>query len=322
VAGGQLPSAAADLSRVETRLKEPDLAEVPGAPCLVSLEGLELAQSSLEDFVCSYFPLHGLTPEQPREVFRYLPSLAFVEGYMYDLDQANEDHLMPSGGAAAQPSAPSSCRLSRAAPPPGDDPFGPLRGLLRERGWLTSRMEEELASGGRFWALERRLCGACLDGSSLARADIEEALRLKSFDYRVMNLLLYSMRCAPPDEEHLKFLAASEVLVEVGDDLTDYAEDVERNSFNVYRCFLALYGADRGPEEMRSFIGSAEAVYAQALARLDTATAQAWQRRCQEAKRHGLGSERGPGGGDWELPEPIDEVALRQRLRKQGALAR
>jgi len=41
------------------------------------------------------------------------------------------------------------------------------------------------------------------------------------------------------------------------------------------------------------------------------------QDKNKEAKRHGLGSERGPGGGDWELPEPIDEVSSVRELRRE-----
>merc|ERR550514_1621002 len=107
---------------------------------------MDLAQSALEDFVCSYFMFHDLSPEAPMDIMRYLPALLFVESHIYSLDHANEESLLPN--------------TSRGEPPPGDDPFGPLRSVLRERGWLTPRIEAELLDGGRFWALERRLCRA------------------------------------------------------------------------------------------------------------------------------------------------------------------
>jgi hypothetical protein len=33
------------------------------------------------------------------------------------------------------------------------------------------------------------------------------------------------------------------MLVDIGDDLTDYEDDVEVNSFNILRAFVHLYGA-------------------------------------------------------------------------------
>ena len=43
------------------------------------------------------------------------------------------------------------------------------------------------------------------------------------------------------------------------------AVKVERNSFNLYRCFLAMYGPDTGPEELRKYIAEAEHRYSTAL---------------------------------------------------------
>jgi len=83
--------------------------------------------------------------------------------------------------------------------------------------------------------------------------------------------------------------------------------DVERNSFNIYRCFLALYGPEHGRKEMTAFIGQAEAAYSEAFACLDTTTAQLWLQSCKESKRHCMGCEQGSGGGSWELPDPIPE---------------
>eukprot|EP00971_Amphidinium_carterae_P239715 4758941-Amphidinium_carterae.1 len=61
--------------------------------CTVTLEGVELAQSALEDFVESYFMFHDLRTESVSDLLRHVPPLLFVEGHIYDLDQANEDHL-------------------------------------------------------------------------------------------------------------------------------------------------------------------------------------------------------------------------------------
>ena len=81
---------------------------------------------------------------------------------------------------------------------------------------------------------------------------------------------------------------------------------VERNSFNVYRCFLAMYGPDAGPEELRKYISKAEHAYSVAFRELDAELAQKWLKQSELLKRHSFGSE-GPQGGTWEIPPPIRE---------------
>ena len=115
--------------------------------------------------------------------------------------------------------------------------------------------------------------------------------------------MLYRLRGEEPDLLHLEFLRSSELLVEIGDDLVDYYEDVERNSFNVYRCFRALYGPEEAAERLRRFIREAEKSYAVQLVALrsrDAALAERWLGQGQKARRHICGSEA--GGATWEIP--------------------
>lgn len=57
----------------------------------------------------------------------------------------------------------------------------------------------------------------------------------KSFDYRLLHLLVHRLLLRPYDEALLAFMAVDERLVDIGDDLTDYEDDVVANSFNIYR---------------------------------------------------------------------------------------
>jgi hypothetical protein len=52
---------------------------------------------------------------------------------------------------------------------------------------------------------------------------------------QVLHLLLHRIRRVPDDATLLEFCQVDEMLVDIGDDLTDYEDDVAANSFNVYR---------------------------------------------------------------------------------------
>lgn len=52
--------------------------------------------------------------------------------------------------------------------------------------------------------------------------DVHSASEGKSFDYRLLNYLLYSIRKVEPDRQLIDFLFLDEHLVDIGDDLHDY----------------------------------------------------------------------------------------------------
>jgi hypothetical protein len=52
---------------------------------------------------------------------------------------------------------------------------------------------------------------------------------------QVLHLLLHGLLHKPLDEALLAFMRLDEVLIDIGDDLTDYEDDVMANSFNIYR---------------------------------------------------------------------------------------
>ena len=227
-------------------------------------------------------------------------------------------------------------------------------------------------------------------GVGIAMEDVERALRLKSFDYRVMNLLLHASVgrirleqkeaerrrrrdreqhnprrssgggdsggtgadggrvCDGDDgggvggggeagrdddddvddieemnevnETHASFLATSEVLVELSDDLYDYEEDVATGAFNVYRCLVATEGPTRAAPRMATMIRAAEEDYQRAMRQLEPELAARYRERCRQATRAGAvdgdgdgdkGREEAPDGR-WQVPAPIaDETAYR-----------
>jgi hypothetical protein len=56
-----------------------------------------------------------------------------------------------------------------------------------------------------------------------------------------------SIRPAPDDSSSaalLEFMRLDEFLIDIGDDLTDYEDDVVANSFNIFRGYVYLFGQE------------------------------------------------------------------------------
>lgn len=52
---------------------------------------------------------------------------------------------------------------------------------------------------------------------------------------QVMHLLLLELLKQPFDSTLWTFMQVDEMLIDIGDDLTDYEDDVVANSFNIFR---------------------------------------------------------------------------------------
>ncbi|KAF7839931.1 EPIDERMAL PATTERNING FACTOR-like protein 1 isoform F [Senna tora] len=262
----------------------------------VGLDSMQDANSTLEDFCRSYFMFHGLDVNRPQSIFKYLPVLSFTESYIYQLDRMNENLLQtPTNGESVLggKNEKETPMLISCFP---NDPFGPIVTLLKHKGLLTDRIREELRQGEEYWALERKLCHALIDKEEILVEDVMKAIHLKSFDYRVMNLLLYKLREEKVEELHMEFLSVSEFLVEIADDLYDYEDDVLENNFNILRMFSSIYGASTAPAMLAKCISEAEDKYDSLLKSLDPQLSMSYQKRCEEATKEGgmlSGNSRG-----------------------------
>ncbi|TYI05590.1 hypothetical protein ES332_A10G099400v1 [Gossypium tomentosum] len=182
------------------------------------------------------------------------------------------------------------------------DPFRPLLNVLELRGLLTDR--EEFRSGEEYWALERKLCCALTHKMEISIKNVMRAIHLKSFDYRVLNLLLYQLRGQEVNDLHMEFLSVSEFLVEISDDLFDYEDDVLENNFNILRMFVKIYGPSTAPAMLAKNITDAEERYDNLLKTLDPQLSSKYQRRCEEATKEG-GKVSGNPLGTWSIPPVI-----------------
>ncbi|XP_030463309.1 uncharacterized protein LOC115683049 isoform X6 [Syzygium oleosum] len=286
---------------------------------VIGLNAMERANSTLEDFCRSYFMFHEMDVSRPESLFKYLPMLSFTESYIYQLDNLNERIVQLSDGGLPVLKAQSEERdrdlSSELVNTFKGDPFGPLKSLLEFRGLLNDRINEEFKSGEEFWALERKLCSALMHEEAVSVEDVTRAIHLKSFDYRVLNLLLYELRGEKVNDLHMEFLSISEYLVEISDDLFDYEDDVLENSFNILRMFVKIYGASTAPAMLAKSITEAEEKYDRLLKALEPQLSAEYQKRCEEATAEG-GRTGGPSLGTWSIPPVIvDEESYRSNMR-------
>ncbi|KAJ1381995.1 hypothetical protein SESBI_44650 [Sesbania bispinosa] len=269
---------------------------------MVRLDSMQKANSTLEDFCRSYFMFHGLDVNNPQSIFKYLPILSFTESYIYQLDKMNEMLLQTPRGKDEKATQ-DLVSLS------------PLVTIFEQNGLLTGRIREELRLGEEYWTLERKLCHALVNKEEILVDDVMKAIHLKSFDYRVLNLLLYQLRGAKVEELHMEFLSISEFLVEVSDDLYDYEDDVLENNFNILRMFIRIYGASSAPAMLAKCITEAENKYESLLELLDPQLSRSYQKRCAEATKEGGKVSEHPFG-TWSMPTVIqDEELYRSKLK-------
>ncbi|XP_010495134.1 PREDICTED: uncharacterized protein LOC104772190 [Camelina sativa] len=266
---------------------------------MIGLDAMKRANSTLEDFFRSYSLFHGLDINEAQSIFRYLPVLSFIESYIYQIDVLNEKMIASIDGWTVE---------SRVL---FEDPLKPLEDLLEREGLLTQRIQQEFKLGEEYWALERKICHAHSNKDKICLEDVMRAIHLKSFDYRVLNLLLYKLRGERVNELHMDFSSVSEFLVEIADDLFDYEDDVLENNFNVLRMFVGMFGASNAPTELAKQISKLEEKYEEKKKSLDPHLSSKYQRSCEESTKAG-GKISGNSVGTWNIPAVIsDEEAYR-----------
>ncbi|XP_024974288.1 uncharacterized protein LOC112512519 isoform X1 [Cynara cardunculus var. scolymus] len=271
---------------------------------MITLDSMQRANSTLEDFCRSYFMFHEMDANSADSIFKFLPLLSFTESYIYQLDTINEKLLQYPFGAI-----PDLDRRPDRVANSSWVTFKPLAVHLEHYGMFTDRIRDELKCGEEYWALERNLCWALTNKQEIQVEDVMKAIHLKSFDYRVLNLLLYHLNGKEINEVHMEFLSVSEFLVEVSDDLFDYEDDVLENNFNILRMFVRIYGASSAPALLAKSITEAEEKYNCLLSTLDPQLSLKYQKRCEEATKEG-GKLLGPPLGTWNIPPIIEDEDL------------
>jgi hypothetical protein len=267
------------------------------------------------------------SPQALERMFQLLPLLTYVSGTIYQMDEENEQWSAQRRDAvgseprpdASKPAASTNDQTSfddhlpdPSIPPPLDsDPapsstaFSTLLAVLRSQGLLTPRIHTELQKGRVYWQLEREICEQLAQGRRPNLHEVHAASRSKSFDYRVLHLLMHGFLRSEPNEQLMSALAWNEQLVDLHDDLVDYEEDITSNSFNVYRCYVALYG-EEAPMQIMARIHMMEQAFEKAMDALPPQMHRARSRfRLREHEAMHSSGRPGQDGSVWTIPQAI-----------------
>eukprot|EP00798_Chlamydomonas_sp_ICE-L_P019498 gene19498-26161_t len=181
----------------------------------------------------------------------------------------------------------------------------PIAEVLESLELMDEHVRYELQQGDEYWRMERYLCSHLL-AVGVARPEgggvewsLDDVLRThesKSFDYRVLHYVLQRLEGCEPEKVLLSFLRVDELLVDIGDDLTDYEV-----------AFVFLYGRE-AELKLVERIASLEAEHSKLLHQLPKAVQEQYWRRHGEASAT-LSS------GSWIFPQPIfNERAFRETI--------
>ncbi|OEL35651.1 hypothetical protein BAE44_0003329 [Dichanthelium oligosanthes] len=238
---------------------------------------------------------------QPNKKFKMHAEKSTIQ-----LDASNEDSLdlVPDNSSSSKESERKKEALDETSL---SQMIGPLDSLLQSQGLMTDRLRTELKSGIQYWTLERKLCQALVRYEKISMEDVMKAIHLKSFDYRVLNLLMYQLTGQKVNELHMDFLSISEFLVEISDDLFDYEVSCATDIFTL--SLVVLIGTKYAGEQQAKCIGETEEKYESVSKKLDPSLSG--------------GKMSGHAYGTWNIPPVIsdEESFRRERLSKHDASA-
>lgn len=210
---------------------------------IISFHGLKKARRVLEMIGSLYMHYHDL---QPKDLVTHIDILFYVESLLYMIDDNNEgsnsstkllkfdfsDLFVISENEFLD-------NINR------NHQLSTLYTFLNDHNLFDSYIDHQLRDGLLYYKLEQ-WCLYCISDASLKyllnEHTIQKCNSLRSFDFRILNLLLYQLNRAKYDEDILDFFYIREILGEIVDDIPSYQDDILKNAFNSYRMYIQLYG--------------------------------------------------------------------------------
>ena len=267
----------------------------------ISARALVKARGTVEDLCRSYFPIIGLPVD---DILCFADSVYFVAASLYEIDELNEDGQMDLAGA----------------------PRAALERFLEGRGLLSPRVRRSLARGDEYWRLERELVAAWREpprgdfydaereptGDDTYEIslfdDAKRASSLKSFDYELLIIVVLQLTNKPCDDALLEFLNACFQLVEVEDDLKDYADDCAKDSFNLYRAHVRHFGPANARGAMQFWTQHLSDDYLAKRAAASLSEEALRFHLARNEQQGGAGPAMAPESGAWNIPPPLAQL--------------
>lgn len=217
----------------------------------VSARSLAKSGRVLYSFVHFYLPCYG---KDDKFLVRNYGVFAWASAFIYDVDEQIE---------AGEPVPDALSRLDL------------LAGYLGQRFPLDPQILRLLEDGRRYYRFEH---GATRGRAGYTLAELEAAMRLRSFDLRLLHRCLARLAGEPYREELFAWFRAFETCMETEDDLSSLAEDLRRGTFNIFSLAERL-----APGEGLTFAARLRRQVAAEMERCAATLSPEDRRRCEEA---------------------------------------
>jgi hypothetical protein len=216
---------------------------------IASYNALRKSSRIIKDYVFDlYYPIHRLSW---RDRLRCSPLLIFIEYMVYQVDSIAENSR--------------NVDLDKKK----NDDYEALTAykakFIRLLQWLNSYnsfVEREIEMGEQYLRLENKVTA----NQQIEHSDVMRIAELRPSDVRLLHCLLFSLLRKPCDEELLSLLWPVEVIADIGNDFSHYADDVAHGRYNTYAMFVKLY-REKAPDRIRSAIETYENLFLERLAR-------------------------------------------------------
>lgn len=176
------------------------------------------AAEVVSDIIECFAPLHDI---KPQDWISLAPILLTVESVIYQLDGWVEQQAIDIEAANEL--------VQRV-----------LQRYWLEHGVYDDRIGLEFSTAINYWQVESKL----LQGGQVDEHDVRAILYWKSFDFRLLNLILFRFTGRPYDELLLELWRIVESIFEIEDDIKDYSEDLASGDMNLLALMISLYGSN------------------------------------------------------------------------------
>jgi hypothetical protein len=187
----------------------------------VSYRGMHKSARNLDAVLFLYFPLYGLSH---KDFFTYYPTLGFVEALICQADESIEEN--------------QASKLFSAGINSWNRTKNLIVAFLKEKQVYSLIVEKYLSDLDKYCELENQL----MSQEQVTHVNVRRAAELRTSDLRTLHAILLQLINKPYSKEIFDTMWALEVLADLGDDVEQYKDDVEKDHYNTYRMFVKLYG--------------------------------------------------------------------------------